>query len=42
MHDLFVEPTKQHADLILPEGGNNRVALEVLSTFVSSFVTRAR
>ncbi len=39
MHDLFVEPTKQYADLILPEGGNNRVALEVLSTFVASFVT---
>jgi len=42
MHDLFVEPTKSHADLIIPEGGNNRVALEVLSTFVSSFVARAR
>ncbi len=41
MHDLFVEPTKAHADLIIPEGGNNRVALEVLSTFVSSFVARA-
>jgi len=42
MHDLFVEPTKQHANLIIPEGANNRVALEVLSTFVSSFVARAR
>jgi len=41
MHDLFVEPTKQHANLIIPEGANNRVALEVLSTFVSSFVARA-
>ncbi len=38
MHDLFVEPTKAHANLILPEGGNNKIALEVLSTFVSSFV----
>lgn len=42
MHDLFVEPTKAHANLIIPEGANNRVALEVLSTFVSSFVARAR
>lgn len=42
MHDLFVEPTKMHANLIIPEGANNRVALEVLSTFVSSFVARAR
>ena len=38
MHDLFVEPTKQHADLIIPEGGKNQVALEVLSTYVKSFV----
>ena len=28
--------------LIVPEGGNNKVALAVLSTFVSSFVNRAR
>lgn len=38
MHDLFVEPTKQHADLILPEGGSNRVALEVLTSYVSAFL----
>lgn len=42
MHDLFVEPTKAHANLIIPEGANNRVALEVLSSYVSSFVARAR
>ena len=41
MHDLFVEPTKAHAHLIVPEGGNNTVALAVLSAFVSSFVQRA-
>lgn len=34
MHDLFVEPTKAHADLILPGGGRNRVALAVLRAFV--------
>ena len=34
MHDLFVEPTKQHADLILPVGGRNRVALDVLTSYV--------
>jgi uridine kinase len=34
MHDLFVEPTKQHADLILPVGGRNRVALDVLTRYV--------
>ncbi|HWM86958.1 MAG TPA: uridine kinase [Kofleriaceae bacterium] len=30
MHNQFVEPSKRWADLIIPEGGDNRVALEVL------------
>lgn len=30
MHREFVEPSKRWADLIVPEGGANRVALEVL------------
>jgi uridine kinase len=30
MHHQFVEPSKQWADLIIPEGGNNEVALEIL------------
>ncbi|HEY0476877.1 MAG TPA: uridine kinase [Kofleriaceae bacterium] len=30
MHLEHVEPTKRWADLILPEGGDNRVALEIL------------
>jgi uridine kinase len=38
MHDLFVEPTKKHADLIIPEGGRNQTALEVLGAFVRSFL----
>lgn len=42
MHDLYVEPTKQHADLILPEGGSNRVALEVLISYVDSFLRSAQ
>ncbi len=42
MHDLFVEPTKQHAELILPEGGSNRVALEVLVNHVDAFLRRHR
>lgn len=38
MHDLYIEPTKQHADLVLPEGGSNRVALEVLNSYVDSIL----
>ncbi len=30
MHNQFVEPSRRWADLIIPEGGENRVALEVL------------
>lgn len=32
MHLAFVEPSKQHADIIVPEGGFNNVALELLSS----------
>lgn len=38
MHDLFIEPTKQHADLIVPEGGKNNAALDVLSVYVKRFI----
>jgi uridine kinase len=34
MHDLFVQPSKQHADLIVPEGGRNEAAMAVLTAFV--------
>lgn len=38
MHDLFIEPTKQHADLIVPEGGKNNVALAVLNAYVKHVI----
>lgn len=30
MHERFVEPSKRRADLIIPEGGKNTVAVEML------------
>jgi uridine kinase len=30
MHLQFIEPTKRYADVIIPEGGHNRVALDML------------
>jgi uridine kinase len=30
MHEEFVEPSKRYADLIIPEGGENQVALEAI------------
>lgn len=38
MHDLFIEPTKKYADLIIPEGGRNRTALAVLGAFVRAWL----
>lgn len=34
MHIAFVEPSKRHADIIIPEGGQNQVALDFLLSFV--------
>ncbi len=30
MHTQFIEPTKLHADLIIPQGGKNKVAIEMV------------
>jgi uridine kinase len=30
MHNAFVEPSKSHSDLIIPEGGENRVAVDMI------------
>jgi len=30
MHEAFVEPSKRYADIIIPEGGSNTVALEMV------------
>ena len=38
MHSLFIEPSKRYADLIIPEGGRNEVALDLLTTKISSII----
>ena len=30
MHEMYVEPSKKVADIIVPEGGKNRVALDMI------------
>ncbi len=32
MHLQFVEPSKRHADVIIPEGGHNKVAIDLVKT----------
>ncbi|MFV0393949.1 MAG: uridine kinase [Coprobacillaceae bacterium] len=38
MHEQFVEPSKKYAHIIIPEGGSNVVAIDLLITKVSSIV----
>lgn len=38
MHELYIEPTKRYADLIIPQGGNNNVAINLLSDYIRSLV----
>lgn len=38
MHLAFVEPSKQYADVIIPEGGRNRVALDLLLGRIREFI----
>jgi len=39
MHLQFVEPSKSHADLIIPEGGRNRVALDLILVKLASIAS---
>ncbi len=34
MHEEFIEPTKRYADLIIPQGGNNSKAIEIMRTYI--------
>jgi uridine kinase len=38
MHLQFVEPSKRYADVIIPEGGHNEVAIDLLVTKVRSIL----
>jgi uridine kinase len=40
MHEEFVEPSKRYADLIIPEGGYNQVAVDMLLTLIRSLAGR--
>jgi uridine kinase len=40
MHLEFVEPTKRYADIIIPRGGHNTVAIDMMLTLIRSMGTR--
>ena len=41
MHEQFVEPSKRRADIIIPEGGQNLVALEMVVQRVKAHIDHA-
>jgi len=41
MHVEFIEPSKTFADIIIPQGGNNRVAIDILSKIVRMNLTES-
>lgn len=38
MHNQFVEPSKRYADLIIPEGGKNYVAIDIISSKINQLI----
>lgn len=38
MHLEFIEPTKRYADLIIPQGGHNRKAVEIMKTYIENIL----
>ncbi|HLR03811.1 MAG TPA: uridine kinase [Virgibacillus sp.] len=40
MHLQFVEPTKRYSDIIIPEGGQNQVAIDIMATKIENILTK--
>lgn len=38
MHNQFIEPTKRYADVIIPEGGQNEVAIDLMVTKIKAIL----
>ncbi len=42
MHEMYIEPTKRYADLIVPQGGSNAVAIGLLPDYIDARLRRAK
>ncbi|MDE6782719.1 MAG: uridine kinase [Paramuribaculum sp.] len=42
MHSMYIEPSKRTADLIVPQGGNNTVAINLLTDYIEARLRKAR
>ncbi|EDS77310.1 uridine kinase [Clostridium novyi A str. 4552] len=39
MHSQFIEPTKKYADIIIPEGGQNKVAIDIMVSKIKQILS---
>jgi uridine kinase len=42
MHEQFVEPSKRNADIIIPEGGHNKVAMDMVIERVQAHLNKGK
>ncbi len=42
MHEEFVEPSKKYADIIIPRGGENKAAMEILKGHLNIMLNENR
>ena len=42
MHLQFIEPSKRNADIIVPQGGHNQVAIDVITTTIENALQRIK
>ncbi|UJL48264.1 uridine kinase [Virgibacillus sp. NKC19-16] len=40
-HLQFIEPTKRYADIIIPEGGQNHVAIDIMATKIETILSKS-
>ncbi|MCB0381297.1 MAG: uridine kinase [Flavobacteriales bacterium] len=40
MHNQFIEPTMKYADLIIPVGGENKVAIDILTSMINEKIKK--
>ncbi len=38
MHEKYVEPSKRHAHIVVPEGGKNKVALDMIQGYIQRYL----
>jgi uridine kinase len=41
MHEKYVEPSKKYANLVVPEGGKNQVALDMIMGHIEKHLNKA-